>query len=98
MDRIKTPRSLRSDWHQLEHAAVFRRFGEIATAEGEAGRLKPFGVNERHRRRPAFIVVMQLDFNLGGVAAFMDELNGFSGPGHRFRLLKSSDHRTGSGR
>src|SRR5450830_1316270 len=86
-----------SDWRQLEHAAVFRRFGDIARAKGKADRVELAGIVSRHGRRPAFVAVEQVNRDLGGIFAFVDEFCGFTD--HLLvRCLKSLSHTLGSGR
>src|ERR1039458_5408231 len=86
-----------SNGRPLEQAAVFRRFGDIARAKGKADRVELAGIVSRHGRRPAFVAVEQVNRDLGGIFAFVDEFCGFTD--HLLvRCLKSLSHNLGSGR
>ena len=49
-----------------------------AFCEGELHRLKLAGVVGRHRRRPALVVVAEVDSGFGGERAFMDQFRGLA--------------------
>ncbi len=66
--------SLRRHRRQLEHAAVFGGFGDIAALQREPHGLKLTRVVERHSRRPAVVAIMKLDRDFRGVFALVDEL------------------------
>ncbi len=70
--------SLRRHGLQLEHAAMFRGLGHVAAAKREQDGFEPASVGDRHGRRPAFAAVMKVDFDLGGVSAFVNKPNAFA--------------------
>src|SRR5215213_10788666 len=60
---------------EFEDARLFSGVGVIAAAQREANPLELRGIVERHRRRPALLVVFKLDLDLGRVPAFADQLS-----------------------
>ena len=72
--RFPRPPLLCRNRRQLEHSTVFGCLGNIATAQSQPHSLKLVGIAGRQVRRPGGIVFDQIDGDLGGVLAFMNEL------------------------
>jgi hypothetical protein len=63
----------RTNRRQFEHSTMVGCLGNIATAQSRPHRVELARVIGRKIRRPSGIVFDQIDSDLGGILAFMDE-------------------------
>src|ERR1700730_1401328 len=95
--RTRSPFLSGRDWRQFKYTAVFCGFGDFTFAQRQTDSVEPFCIFQRKIRRPAGVVLYEFDRDFSRVAALMNEFDGSSD--HLiFRLIKSDDHRSCSGR
>jgi hypothetical protein len=75
---------------------MFFRFGDFTFTQRQPDSIELLCIFQRKIRRPAGIVLDEVDGNFSRVMAFMNEFDGFSDH-HIFRAIKSDDNLSGYG-